>query len=298
MDRVVIQGQYFETPSINVAGVKVYKLGDPNARGWLDEQTFEFYQKRIADSGMSEVVDESVLGPALMKMRIVFSDNERSSMERHLKSGRVNQRVLGKRAWSGDERLFQKKRMPGRKSYSVLIGIDISGSTTGLNLHLAKRAAWAQAELCHRMGIEFAVFAHTATRHRSQIGLDIYTVKDFDQPWTDVTRNALHRLASASENLDGHTIEYYRKAIEPRRATDKIILYYTDGKMPAANHDEELEILQREIVTCRKKKVSLLGVGIRTDSPTRHGLPTVQVDSDDDMIKVVTHLESALLRNR
>ena len=79
------------------------------------------------------------------------------------------------------------------------------------------------------------------------------------------------------------------------QATDKIILYCTDGKMPAENHDEELEILQREIKICKQKGYTLLGVGIRTDSPVRHGLDTVQVDEHSDVVKVVRHLEKRLL---
>ena len=44
--------------------------------------------------------------------------------------------------------------------------------------------------------------------------------------------------------------------------------------------------------------VTLLGVGIRTDSPRRHGLDTVQVNDDTDLVNVVRHLETALLHNR
>lgn len=91
------------------------------------------------------------------------------------------------------------------------------------------------------------------------------------------------------------TVEYYRKILDHRPETDKVILYYTDGKMPAENHDEELDILQREIRICRQKGYTLLGVGIRTDSPVRHGLDTVQVDGDEDIVKVVRHLEKRLV---
>ena len=66
--------------------------------------------------------------------------------------------------------------------------------------------------------------------------------------------------------------------------------------MPAANYDEELEILTREINICRRKKYTLLGVGIRTDSPRKHGLDTVQVNDDADLKAVVMHLEKRLVR--
>jgi hypothetical protein len=38
-----------------------------------------------------------------------------------------------------------------------------------------------------------------------------------------------------------------------------------------------------------------MAVGVRTDSPIRHGLDTVQVDDDEDISKVVKHLEKRLL---
>lgn len=312
IDKAIIQGLYFEKPSANVAGVREHKYGVPLiikgrnlSTGW--DNTYgedDYYERQLKRLGISTdtKIGEDILGPSLLEMRRTFSDNQRASMERHMRSGKINQRVLGKRAWAGDDRLFQKKRLPGRKSYAVLIGIDISGSTVGVNIALAKRAAMAQAELCARAGIDFAVYAHTANgdgiNWGSNLWLDVYEIKAFDKPWNDTAKEALNKISSDCENLDGHTIEYYRKMIERHPATDKVILYYSDGKMPAANHDEELEILVREIAYCRSHQITLMGVGIRTDSPRRHGLNTVQVDDDSDIPKVVRHLQSALLHNR
>lgn len=305
MQVAIVQGLYFETESINVTSVREFRYGvdhpsGAEAEAWASK--WSHYQGSGTEADLD--IPESILGPALLEMRRVFSDNERASMERHLRSGRINQKVLGKRAWAKDDRLFQKKRLPGKKSYAVILGIDISASTFGLNIALAKRAAMAQAELLSRAGIDFAVYAHSAEVVRNAypnyygLSLDIYELKSFDDPWGPRENEALEKLGSASENIDGHTIEYYRKAIERHPATDKIILYYSDGKMPAANHDEELEILTREIATCKKKNITLMGVGIRTDSPSRHGLETVQVDDDSDLVKVIRHLKNGLLHNR
>jgi hypothetical protein len=75
-----------------------------------------------------------------------------------------------------------------------------------------------------------------------------------------------------------------------------VILYYSDGKMPLENYYEELEILQREIATCKQRGITLLGVGIRTDSPQSHGLDTVEVNDSSDIGRVVNHLEKVLVR--
>ena len=310
INRAIVQGMYFETPSINVSGVRVNRHGTTEDSAWFHgERELDDWMKKRIGIDVDLDIEESVLGPALLQTRKVFSDNQRAKHERHLRSGKINGKVLGKRASVNDERLFKKKRLPGKQSYSVIIGIDISGSTVGVNIALAKRAAMAQAELCARVGIDFAVYCHS-THHDERkklewsdegepvLDLDIYEVKGFNEPWAEAQRTALAEIGSWMGNLDGHSIEYYRKMVERTDATDKIILYYSDGKMPASNHDEELAIMQREIQYCKTHNITLMGVGIRTDSPRQHGLDTVQVDTDEDLVKVVKHLEKVLLRVR
>jgi hypothetical protein len=309
VDRALVQGIYFETPSRNIYGVREHKYGEPvvveghNMSMAWDSEAYSFLGYTPRSLGIEGDFDpeESVLGAALLRARVAFSDNARGKELRHRKSGRVDTRVLGKRAGIGDERLFKKKILPGKKSYFVLIGMDVSGSTVGSNLVLEKKAVFAQAELLTRMGIPFAIYAHSGNYHNPRAGrsegidLDIYLIKEKDEVWDSNTQERLRKLGPDNANVDGHTLEYYRKRLDEATATDKIILYYTDGKMPAENHDEELEILQREIRTCNRKGYTLLGVGIRTDSPVRHGLDTVQVDEEADVIKVVEHLEKRLL---
>lgn len=306
----IIQGLYFETPSRKIWGVREHRYGEPiYADGVNMSEAFEHDRWLAAMSRNKKAVGikcdmeigEDVLGPALQRMRVTFADNARGRNTVNLKSGKVNTGVLGKRAHVGDERLFRKRSMPGKKKYLVIIGIDASGSTVGKNIVLAKRAAKAQAELCDRMGIPFAVYAHSGNFHNPHRGrgdgidLDIYHIKDVDQPWNAKTRDILDNLGPDSANLDGHSIEFYRKILDKGNATDKILLYYSDGKMPAENYEEELEILQREIRTFKRKNYTLLAVGIRTDSPLEHGLDTVRVDEDADIVKVVRHLEKRLV---
>lgn len=305
VDVAIVQGMYFEKPSENVLGVNIHRWRDSDRGAAWTHSEVQRLGLTARQAGISTQMDvpESVLGPALLRMRVAFADNARADHLNNLKSGRVHGRVLGKRAWGDDPRIFRKKSIPGKKDYFVCIGIDVSGSTTGLNIQLAKRAAHAQAELCQRAGVSFAIYAHSGRQPRGVgysggINLEIYEIKAEHEPWAPETQFRLASLGPDAENLDGHTLEFYRKRCDESPATDKVILYYTDGKMPAANHDEELEILRREIRTCKQKNITLLGVGIRTDSPVRHGLDTVQVDTDEDMVKVVKHLEKRLSVHR
>lgn len=306
VDRAIVQGIYFETPSREIYGVREHKYGEPTiVDGYIVSGAWDRHhwgRSRTKDGTEGEFKpSESIVGPALLRMRVAFSDNQRGKEQRHLKAGKVNARVLGRRAPFGDERLFQRRTLPGKKDYFVLIGMDVSGSTVGRNIVLEKQAVTAQAELLHRLGIKFAIYAHSGNLHAPKSGrgggfdLEIYLIKEPHEPWSGAIQERLFAIGPDSCNLDGHALEYLRKVCDRVHATDKIILYYSDGKMPAENHDEELEILQREIKICEKRGITLLGVGIRTDSPARHGLDTVEVNGEEDVVKVVKHIEKRLL---
>jgi hypothetical protein len=293
----VVQGQYFETPSVKVESVTINRYGVDSAPGWRGYQRLDRSDRLRAGIESEVDIPESILGPATLVTRRTFDDNKRATVDRNRKSGRIRGAALAKRAPFDDPRMFGKRTLPGKKSYSVLIGIDVSLSTVGVNLALAKRAAFAQAELCHRTGIDFSIWCHSSGR-RNGTSLEMYLCKDWNDPWDEQRKDALRNINAVSGNLDGHSIEFYRKAVERTNATDKIILYYSDGKMPAENHDEELIILKREILYCKRNGIELMGVGIRTDSPRRHGLDTVQIDTDEDLVKVVQHLGKKLNASR
>lgn len=292
----VIQGQYFETASLHVTDLIFHdRVGDGTG--------FRKAAIEAAKQGMH--VPESILGPATLATKRVFEENQRARKSKNLKSGKVRANALGKRAWSGDERLFGKKEVPGKRKYAVVLGLDMSGSTgfeKGRPLKRIKQAVAAQAELCERAGVDFAIYGHTTSPGYvgdEEMELHIYKIKEFDQPWRG--QEVQDRLASVSPcagNLDGHSLEFYRKAVESTSATDKIVVYYTDGRMPASNFDEELEVLQREIKYCKQRGITLIGVGIGTDSPLEHGLDTVQVDDASDLPKVVKHLGKRLTERR
>jgi hypothetical protein len=309
-DKAIIQGMYFETSSRGVSTVREHYWdkpiigpnGDDLSTGWSHRsKTMRYTGYSGVESGIDGDFkpDEGNLQKSLLKLRRVFADNAIGGRDRHRTSGRVDRSALGKRAGLGDPRLFYTKHKVQKKSYFVVIGIDISGSTAGLNLMLAKKAALAQAMLLHRLGIPFAVYAHTANfadayDYTAGFAMDIYHIKDPGEAWTEKISERLTSLGPCEGNLDGHSIEYYRKIAMAQQATDKIVMYYTDGQMPAANYDEELEVLQAQVRHAKRDGVTLMAVGIRTDSPIKHGLDTVSIEEDADNIKVITHLEKRL----
>jgi hypothetical protein len=293
MALVIVQGEWFDTPAYGVSGVKMFKEGEIGfAGGYVP------HSKSAVKVGARGAFapPESLIGMAVMEGRIAFTANERGKHERGLKRGRVHANSLGRRAPFNDPRVFERKTLPGRKSYFVGIGIDISGSTAGFNIDLAKRVAFAEADMLDRLGIPFFMYAHTGEPDNGFWQVTLHELKSPDQPWNDRTRHLLSGLSPGYANLDGHTMEQYRKMLDAQRATVKVLHYYTDGAMPCENREEELAVLRREIRTCVKRGYEVVGVGIRSDAPKEHGLETVEVNAVEDIKKVIADLRNRFTR--
>lgn len=282
----VVQAMWFlDRVPRNIAGIKVHGRGDGPA---FDSMYSPDYLEKVP---------ESVLGKAVSRARIAFGVNHRAEHHRNQKAGRIAPAVLGKRAPLGDKRLFAKKVMPDKRSYAVVIGYDVSMSTHGTNARLINESVQALAEVCSRIGIDFSIYCHSTEGDgwsSENMEVSITTVKGWKDRWDTKTKKLMASIGPVSGNLDGHTMQFYRKQLDVVQATDKILIYFTDGAMPASNYDEELEVLQEEIEVCKKRRYTLLGVGIRTNSPEEHGLETVEVDGARDVGKVVDLLQKKI----
>ncbi len=278
VDRAILQGEHFDQPS-RLGGLSVYRGDDAE-----EHQAFR--------RGLSvDPVPETILAPSLANLRLAFAENHKGKQERNLTRGRrLDSKVLGRRIATDDPRIFSRKSLPGKRDYFVVIGLDISGSTAWGIINLIKQAGMAQAELLSRLRIPFAVYCHSGDGD----GVAIFEIKAPNEPWNDKSRRALDRIGSYFANLDGHTLEFYRKRCLEHRATDKLIMYYTDGAMPAENYAEELEVLTRNIDLCKKQGVRLIGIGAQTDDPLKYGLDMIRLDTIEDLPKVVQGLRERL----
>lgn len=241
---------------------------------------------------------EQVLGTQLQRLRVIFQDNKRARYQRNLKSGRVNPNTLGKRAAIKDPRLFRHKDIPGKRDYEVAIYIDCSGSTSNGQMDVEKRAVMAQAELLSRLGIPFTIVGHSGTRDMSggttEFFVELFIVKTVDQPWNDSVKVRLAYLPSTGINLDGHALQCALHILRGSRATDKILMYYTDGSMPNSNYKDEKEALLRGIAEAKRSNITLMAVGVKSDSPIQYGMDTVVIEDGGDVDRVVAHLSRRL----
>lgn len=255
------------------------------------------------------------------KMRKVFSANKRNRYTKNTKRGKVNSSSLGKRAPVNDSRVFQRKQVNEDRDYAVVLVGDISGSTAVADrLEQVKASMQAQADLMWRIGVKFQVLAHSGydvaglhqARHAfyghkapTQLAdtdewgtsgevLVMVTVKDWNEPWGEVQRDRLKNLPSTGYNLDGHAFEYCRKQLQGRPETDRLLMYYSDGQMPAKNFGEELHVLEREMQLMEKLHIALAAVGIQDNGPARYGIPMVQYNEKSDIHKVVDHIATQL----
>lgn len=229
------------------------------------------------DQSFARIALSGEITRAFMVLKPVFSENLRSRHQPNMKGGRLNTRVLGRRFEAEDERLFKQRLVKKKRSYAAVITIDLSGSTSGYILQEQKMAAYIQAEIFTRLKIKFEIWGN----YGQSTALALFPAKTFDEPWSDLQKQKLDCLPSRGGNRDGDMVSYARRRLDTVRATDKFVFFYTDGAFDAD------KTMMKELELFRKTKAyNLIGVGFGTDSPSRFGLDTVQLDSYADLHKI------------
>ena len=239
--------------------------------------------------------DDRVLGGLVGRARRVFFDNRAVKRTKGQPRGRVEPTLLGKRAWNPeDNRVFGSRVRPTAPSYSVLIGMDDSYSTVGRGIaELIRNCADAMGQLCSRTGVEFSIYAHTTNTGGWGVetyDMEIYQLKTWSEQWTPQVRDRLGHLEPGNTNQDGSILRLYRRQLQTRPTTEKILLYFTDGEIPGTGGSAEAAIMRAEVDACRRAGITLLGVGIKTRSPEKFGIPTVSLDKATDIGHVLEFL--------
>jgi len=283
LEVAINHAMFFDSFSGQVTGLLVQRPGEGRAykghRRWRHTPT-----------------PERALAPSVMRARRVFSDSKLDKHQRNLRRGKLNQSALARRAPFDDDRVFKRTIRAEGVDFEVVIGLDISYSTTDGAIFMIKQAAEGLATVLHRVGVSFAVYGHTTddpyswSEHRQTI----YPIKESEQPWGPEQKRLLADIAPVAGSLDGHNLEFYRKLLDRSRARKKLLVYFTDGEIPETNHNEEKVILERETKIFAKRGYSVLGVGIKNDSPKKFGLDTVRIDSGDDIVTVIREIEKRI----
>lgn len=283
IDVAIEQSAHFDHVSNELAGLNVWR--------WPDHQgIMAFGGGHYHEDVQTDRPSGTLLAPALQKLRILFTENRKGAKLHNLKRGKVDPKKVGQRFATNDPRMFRKRLEPGKKDYFVCIGFDVSGSTGGRKLKLIKASVAAMGELMNKLGVKFAVYAHSGSGDH----VEIFEIKGPQQPWSPKVYEALDSIESFYANLDGHTLEYYRKIVQSRQETDKVLFFYTDGALN--NIGEEYEVFTENVEILRQLGVATVGVevGVRSGMCEQLGMDTVRIDGAEDTRKVVDKLEECL----
>lgn len=265
------------------------------------EATTRYSGALIGSTGSTTAYElpTEVMAPAVQRMRLAFAANRKIGNVRGLTSGpKLDAKTLGYRIPTGDDRIFARREIPKKRNWTVLIGIDVSGSTaSGGALETEKKVAIGIGDLLTQIGIPFSMYAHTGEGAAGgKYNLIICPIKTEHQLWKGDGRDRARRLKSGSANLDGHTMQAYRKLLERQKGKDKLLLYFTDGAMPCENGREEREVLEHECALLKRKGIYTVGVGIGCDDPRRYGLDTIEVNSTRDIPGLLAGIGQRLSR--
>jgi len=314
MATAVGQGHHFDESSGKVHGVTELRFND--LEEWDGFRSMARMRARFENTSRIEPpsiyqreLAEKTAARVLPRIRKAFTANRAVKLTRGQKVGRIDASSIGRKLKTGRDDIFRKRELPTNRSYKVVIGLDISGSNTSgargeytTTMEVAKAAAFAQAEVLAKAGISFEFNCHTGD-YDGRVGYDgiqlvIVKVKDWDEKWTPAVKARAEAIHYAGANLDGHSFEYYRKSLEKRPEDVGLILYYTDGCMPAENGTEELAIMRREMTLVKRRPdLEMLTIGVGNTEPRdKYGLEMVEYNTLADLDKVVKALEQKLVR--
>ena len=285
--KVINQSENWDEYEENLSGLKFLKKTDNSLK--------VFRTKSINKPSLSTT------GPSVLHARRIFSDSKLDKNEYGLKRGKLNSNSLARRAWNDDPRLFKKKTRAEGISSEVCIGLDISGSTedtdnSGLSFcSKIAQLGYGLSDLLNKVGVDFSIFAHTTSHYNNGLAQYIIAIKDVNDRWDNASKDRCLSLVPLGGSLDGHNFEFYRKKLQASKANRKLMIYFTDGQIPATRRQDEIPVLQREIKTLKKLGIATLGVGIYTDAPKEVGMDTVLLRDHTDMSTVLKEVEKRII---
>jgi hypothetical protein len=271
----------FDEPAVHLQGLKV--VGE---REFLD---MDGYNPYYAKPPTHIKPNEGLVAPALSHLRVVFAENKHSHMRRDLRRGpRLDTRHLH-RAAGDDRRIFGRKDIPKQRDWSVVVGVDFTSSNCSNGaMNPVKEMALTMGELLQRLGIRFTMEVHSGSR-----GMIYHApIKGFNEPWNKDSHQKINLLDGRGGNYDGRHMERYRKLAQAERATDKLIIFVTDGELHGSG--AEGKVLTNNIELCRRLGIQLVAVSHQNESPAQMGFDTIRFDGPQDLPKVVAGLDKHL----
>lgn len=245
-------------------------------------------------------VDQTAVSSGVLGIRRTLQENQATKSYFNRDSGPVIDVKNLATVAAGNRKVFGKKVRPSVHSYHWVVMLDVSGSLAGERIIRVRNLGATLGEIFSRLGHQFEMYAHTtlpggekgqfaADGFRRSAQLVVAVVKTPEERWGERQLERLSKIRASAGNLDGHATLWARKRLDvaPKNPTDRILLYVTDGEMPAANGLEEKRVLESELDYFRRRRgYAMAGLGINTDSPKQHGLPTLEINENADLAQL------------
>lgn len=182
---------------------------------------------------------------------------------------------------TGDERVFRRREEAMSKDVAVSLVVDCSGSMTGDNkAPTAATASYALCEVLTRMGIKNEVIGFTTTSYerilRSKteeysreeaIYMPIF--KAFNDKFDMTARLRMVKMFEShwmADNVDGESLNYAAQRLMAQNTKRKIMIVLSDGYPAAYGDCRALCKHLKATVEDLSKKISIVGIGIKSDA--------------------------------
>lgn len=192
-----------------------------------------------------------------------------------------------------DDRVFRKKEVTRALNACTQIVVDMSGSMGGTNIYMAMASAWALSDALDKIRVPNIITGFTTSGEitgaressRSE-ALLMPILKDWsERANTDIVRARCGRVTNypLSNNVDGECLMALSSHLMGRMEDRKIMLVLSDGEPAAVAKGLNKHL--REVTAYIEKNLGfdLLGIGIRTDAPSRYYNRSVKINSVGDL---------------
>lgn len=207
-------------------------------------------------------------------------------------SGKLNDKAFYKRT----HKIYKQRSLPKREAdlaFSILV--DNSGSMCGMKTRICGEALIVLSEVCNKLKIPFEVNAFTEAGEAITIGLKSFE-DDFNKVKTNLSliqqQKSVPGLSMFCGNIDEINLEFVWRNFRKRKEKDKIIIVISDGQ--TCGSEKELKNLAN---TIHKDKITILGLGIKSDCVDRIYAQHKTFHSDEDLNMLPKFLNDYLVKN-
>jgi len=300
-------GHYLTTPThMSYDSYKVRREYDPHTPDTTLIEEFFSGKYRRRDYTRAEDVGEVERLVRLLNIPTMVSETRRLLQVMTRKRPHFNQRKgrldtnkiyrVCEPYSSRTERIFKTKQESKALDTAVSILIDYSGSMGGYKMRAAMASAYALAELCKmlRLNFEIAGFSETSAKMNRH-----FVFKPFNIPVGNqsMLENMCFATSQMSNNADGDSILVAWERLQAQKQARKVLVVLSDGS-PAGYRGGDLYGFTRDVIQAieAEHRGDIIGIGIK-DRNVTHLYKHHYVVSDIEQLPkaLVSTLEHCIL---